>query len=100
MVANGQVDGKRATRALAALTIRKWKRWVSPKDHIVPDMALVAWAHVVTLQAGEYCVVPRGIEHRTGADEEAAVIVFEPASARNTGNLLVEGFTAPNGVRL
>ena len=52
----------------------------------------------VTLRAGEFCVVPRGVEHRTMADAEAAVLVFEPAHTRNTGNIEDETFTAPNGV--
>jgi mannose-6-phosphate isomerase-like protein (cupin superfamily) len=52
----------------------------------------------VNLQAGEFCVVPRGVEHRTMADTEAEVLVFEPAETRNTGNLVDERFTAPNGV--
>jgi mannose-6-phosphate isomerase-like protein (cupin superfamily) len=52
----------------------------------------------VTLLAGELCVVPRGVEHRTMADDEAEVLIFEPAETRNTGNVLDEKFTAPNGV--
>jgi mannose-6-phosphate isomerase-like protein (cupin superfamily) len=56
--------------------------------------------HCVTLQAGELCVVPRGVEHRTMADAEAEVLVFEPAETRNTGNIVDETFTAPNGVVL
>jgi mannose-6-phosphate isomerase-like protein (cupin superfamily) len=56
--------------------------------------------HRVTLQAGELCVVPRGVEHRTMADAEAEVLVFEPAETRNTGNIVDETFTAPNGVGL
>jgi mannose-6-phosphate isomerase-like protein (cupin superfamily) len=54
----------------------------------------------VTLQPGEFCVVPRGIEHRTQAKEEAEVLVFEPAETRNTGNIVDEAFTAPNGVTI
>ena len=54
----------------------------------------------VTLQAGEFCVVPRGIEHRTMAEVEAEVLVFEPAETRNTGHIVDEAFTAPNGVVL
>lgn len=46
---------------------------------------------------GEYVVVPRGVEHRTAADEEAEVIIFEPAETRNTGNVIDETFTAPQG---
>jgi len=54
--------------------------------------------HTVELQPGEFCVVPRGVEHRTMADTEAEVLVFEPAQTRNTGNVVDERFTAPNGV--
>jgi mannose-6-phosphate isomerase-like protein (cupin superfamily) len=54
--------------------------------------------HRVTLRAGELCVVPHGVEHRTMADAEAEVLVFEPAETRNTGNIVDEIFTAPNGV--
>ena len=41
----------------------------------------------VTLEAGEFCIVPRGVEHRPVAEEEAHVLLFEPASTRNTGNV-------------
>jgi len=54
--------------------------------------------HTVELQPGEFCVVPRGVEHRTMAGTEAEVLVFEPAATRNTGNIVDEKFTAPNGV--
>ena len=41
----------------------------------------------VELSAGEFLVVPRGVEHRPVADEEVEVLLFEPASTLNTGNL-------------
>ena len=53
---------------------------------------------IVILQPGECAIVPRGVEHRTCADEEAHVMLFEPASVLNTGNVTDETFTAPNGV--
>jgi mannose-6-phosphate isomerase-like protein (cupin superfamily) len=56
--------------------------------------------HRVTLRAGELCVVPRGVEHRTMADAEAEVLVFEPAGTRNTGNILDKTYTAPNAVEI
>lgn len=40
----------------------------------------------VELKAGEFLVVPRGVEHRPVAAEEVEVILFEPASTLNTGN--------------
>lgn len=54
----------------------------------------------VVLQPGEFCVVPHGVEHRTMADGEAEVLVFEPAQTRNTGNVVDDKFTAPNGVAI
>ena len=43
----------------------------------------------VWLEAGEFLIVPRGVEHRPVADDEVAVLLFEPVDTRNTGN--VEG---------
>ena len=54
----------------------------------------------VVLEPGDFCVVPRGVEHRTMADAEAEVLVFEPAQTRNTGNVVDETFTAPQGVKI
>ena len=42
---------------------------------------------VVELSAGEFLIVPRGVEHRPVADEEVEVVLFEPATTLNTGNL-------------
>ena len=39
----------------------------------------------VWLEAGEFLVVPRGVEHRPVADEEVHVLLFEPAGTVNTG---------------
>lgn len=41
----------------------------------------------IWLEEGEFLVVPRGVEHRPVADEEAWVVLFEPASTVNTGNV-------------
>ena len=53
--------------------------------------------HTVELGEGEFLVVPRGIEHRTVAEEEVEVVIFEPAETRNTGNITDNEFTAPAG---
>lgn len=42
---------------------------------------------VVDLGPGELIVVPRGVEHRPVADEAAEVLLFEPATTLNTGNV-------------
>ena len=44
----------------------------------------------VWLEAGEFLIVPRGIEHRPVAEEEAHVLLFEPATTVNTGNVRSE----------
>lgn len=41
----------------------------------------------VTLNAGEFIVVPRGVEHMPVAEEESHVMLFEPQSTLNTGNV-------------
>ena len=54
----------------------------------------------VELNEGEFLIVPHGTEHRTAADEEAQVILFEPAATPNTGSAEPSEFTAPSGVRI
>jgi mannose-6-phosphate isomerase-like protein (cupin superfamily) len=39
----------------------------------------------ILLKAGEFLIVPRGIEHRPVAEKEASVLLFEPATTLNTG---------------
>lgn len=55
---------------------------------------------VVTLDPGEFVIVPHGVEHRPVAEAEVAVLLFEPAATRNTGNVVDDRLTAPNDVRL
>lgn len=40
---------------------------------------------MVMVRAGEFIVVPRGVEHKPFADEEVELILFEPASTKHTG---------------
>jgi len=40
------------------------------------------------IEAGEFIVIPRGVEHRPAAEEECWVVLFEPASTLNTGNVV------------
>lgn len=41
----------------------------------------------IWIEPGEMVIVPRGVEHRPVADEEAEVLLFEPATTLNTGNV-------------
>jgi mannose-6-phosphate isomerase-like protein (cupin superfamily) len=42
------------------------------------------------IKEGEFIVVPRGVEHRPVAETECWVMLFEPASTLNTGNVVNE----------
>lgn len=52
---------------------------------------------IETLDPGQFIVVPRGVEHRTAADDEAEVLIFEPSEVINTGDAPTSDFTAPQG---
>lgn len=54
----------------------------------------------VVLHPGEFVIVPHGVEHRTLAEEEAHVLIFEPAATKNTGNVDDALYTAPNNVKI
>jgi mannose-6-phosphate isomerase-like protein (cupin superfamily) len=41
----------------------------------------------VVLNENEFLIVPKGVEHRPVAIEEVAVMLFEPASTLNTGDV-------------
>jgi mannose-6-phosphate isomerase-like protein (cupin superfamily) len=49
-------------------------------DETAPELSM--W-----LEPGELVIIPRGMEHRPVADEEAHVLLFEPATTLNTGNV-------------
>ena len=40
------------------------------------------------IEEGEFIVMPRGVEHRPVAEEECWILLFEPATTLNTGNVL------------
>jgi mannose-6-phosphate isomerase-like protein (cupin superfamily) len=42
------------------------------------------------IEPGEFIIVPRGVEHRPVAEEECWILLFEPASTLNTGNVVNE----------
>ncbi len=41
----------------------------------------------IWLEEGEFVIVPRGVEHKPVAEEEAQVLLLEPKSTLNTGNV-------------
>lgn len=40
----------------------------------------------LNIQEGEFIIIPKGIEHRPVAKEEAHILLFEPSTTVNTGN--------------
>ncbi len=44
----------------------------------------------VVVGPGEFIIIPRGVEHMPTAAEEVHVMLFEPASTLNTGNVHTE----------
>lgn len=46
--------------------------------------------HDVRLEEGEFLIVPRGVEHKPVAEKEVHVLLVEPASTLNTGNVRSE----------
>lgn len=53
----------------------------------------------IDLAPGDMLIVPRGVEHRPVAEEEAEILLFEPAGTLNTGNVVSER-TIKNPTRL
>lgn len=41
----------------------------------------------LVLEAGEFAIVPRGVDHRPVAESACEVVLVEPRSTINTGNL-------------
>lgn len=44
----------------------------------------------IELTSGEMIVIPKGVEHRPVAEQEVKLILFEPVTTLNTGNVLSE----------
>jgi len=44
----------------------------------------------IVIHPGEFIIIPRGVEHFPSADEETHVMLLEPKSTLNTGNVASE----------
>ena len=42
------------------------------------------------IEEGEFIVIPRGVEHKPVAEEECWILLFEPGTTLNTGNVVNE----------
>ncbi len=47
-------------------------------------------SHEAVVHEGEFVIVPRGVEHLPVADEEVHIILLEPKTTLNTGNITNE----------
>ena len=45
---------------------------------------------VITVNAGEFLIIPKGVEHKPVAKHEVEIMLFEPSSTLNTGNVINE----------
>ena len=57
------------------------------RGHFRMDYRAAGRDVAVELREGEFLIMPRGVEHRPVADEEVEILLFEPASTLNTGNV-------------
>ena len=46
--------------------------------------------HEAVIKEGEFIIVPRGVEHCPVADKETHIVLIEPKSTLNTGNVTNE----------
>jgi mannose-6-phosphate isomerase-like protein (cupin superfamily) len=46
--------------------------------------------HEAIIREGEFIIVPRGVEHCPVAEEEVHIVLIEPKSTLNTGNITNE----------
>ena len=42
---------------------------------------------IITINEGEFLIMPKGVEHKPVAKEEVEIMLFEPATTLNTGNI-------------
>lgn len=45
---------------------------------------------IITLNEGEFYIVPKGVEHKPVAKEDVHVLLFEPLSTKHTGDVLAD----------
>ncbi|AFQ43410.1 cupin domain-containing protein [Desulfosporosinus meridiei] len=53
----------------------------------------------VLLKAGEFLIIPKGVEHLPVAEEEVEVVLIEPKSTLNTGDIISDR-TVENPIKI
>lgn len=49
--------------------------------------AILVVERIISLDPGEFCIIPKGVEHKPVAARLSSVMLFEPAGTRNTGSV-------------
>jgi len=52
----------------------------------------------ITLNPGEFVIIPKGVEHKPVAEEEVEIILLEPKTTLNTGNVHNERTAQPDWI--
>ena len=42
---------------------------------------------LIELKSGEFIIIPKGVDHKPYSNDEVSVLLFEPKSTLNTGNV-------------
>jgi mannose-6-phosphate isomerase-like protein (cupin superfamily) len=51
---------------------------------------------IIEINKGDFIIIPKGIEHKPSAKKEVQIMLFEPATTLNTGNVLNSDLTKKN----
>lgn len=54
------------------------------------QLTLMLREKTITINPGEFFIVPKGIEHKPIANEETHLLLFEPLSTKHTGNVMTD----------
>jgi mannose-6-phosphate isomerase-like protein (cupin superfamily) len=76
------------------------------KHEVEDELFLVVKGHLrillrdreLSIKEGEFVIIPQGVEHKPVADDEVHVILLEPKSTLNTGNIRDEHTVAPGWI--
>ena len=45
---------------------------------------------IITINEGEFYIVPKGVDHKPVAKEEVHILLFEPLSTKHTGDVVAD----------
>ena len=54
------------------------------------QLKLILRDKTISLNEGEFYIVPKGVEHKPVAEEEVHILLFEPLSTKHTGDVIAD----------